>query len=223
MMSFTTSEDPSMTDAPPGRAPVEPVEPVEPETHAGFDDLYTQEWSALVALGWSLTGSWPAAEDLVQDAFADAYRRWGHVGALDRPGAWVRRAVINRAASRHRRRSVETRGLARARGLQLVTTDGSSSDRTGDQAVDNVDDPAFWSAVRALPERQRACLALHYLEDRSVAEIAEVLDCRPATVKVHLHRGRQALAGRLAALATTDPPGGPADPRTTNARTEEQR
>lgn len=43
-------------------------------------------------------------------------------------------------------------------------------------------------------------MALHYLEDRSIAEIAEVLDCRPSTVKVHLHRGRLALAKRLARL-----------------------
>jgi len=40
-------------------------------------------------------------------------------------------------------------------------------------------------------------VALHYLEDRPVAEIAEILDMKAATVKVHLHRGRLALARRL--------------------------
>ncbi|QXC59974.1 sigma-70 family RNA polymerase sigma factor [Aquihabitans sp. G128] len=183
----------------------------------GFDDLYRQEWSGLVALGWSLTGSWVAAEELAQDAFADAYRRWDEVGRLERPGAWVRRAVVNRAASLHRHRAVERRGLARLDARAGSEADAAGADRTGERAADRVDDPAFWAAVRALPERQAACVALHYLEDRSVAEIAEVLGCRAGTVKVHLHRGRQALARQLAALA--DAP----DPRTTPDHREEQR
>jgi RNA polymerase sigma-70 factor (ECF subfamily) len=168
---------------------------------AGFDDLYRSEWPGLVALGWSLTGSWAAAEELVQDAFADAFRRWAEVGRLDRPGAWVRRAVINRATSLHRHRVVERTGLARWDARSTAEA-GADRDQTADRATDHVGDPAFWAAVRSLPERQAACVALHYLEDRSVADIADVLDCRPATVKVHLHRGRQALAQRLAALDT---------------------
>ncbi len=59
------------------------------------------------------------------------------------------------------------------------------------------DDEAFWAAVRRLPERQAQVVALHYLEDRSVADIAAVLEISPDTVKVHLHRGRKALASAL--------------------------
>jgi RNA polymerase sigma-70 factor (ECF subfamily) len=59
------------------------------------------------------------------------------------------------------------------------------------------DDERFWHEVRALPSRQAQCVALHYLEDRPVVEIAEILGCSSSTVKVHLHRGRLALAERL--------------------------
>jgi RNA polymerase sigma factor (sigma-70 family) len=55
-------------------------------------------------------------------------------------------------------------------------------------------DPPFWDAVRALPPRQAQCIALHYLEDRSVADIASVLGVAEPTVRVHLHHGRSALA-----------------------------
>jgi len=170
---------------------------------SAFDDLYRDEWAGLVGLAWSLSGSWAVAEELAQDAFADAYRRWGEVGALERPGAWVRRAVINRAASAARHRDVERRGAERLAGRAAVEGDDPSTDRTGDAGADRVDDPAFWAAVRSLPDRQAACVALHYLEERSVEEIAEIVGCRPATVKVHLHRGRRALAERLAHLAPT--------------------
>lgn len=168
----------------------------ESDRASGFDDLFRREWSGLVALGWSLTGSWAAAEELVQDAFSDAYRRWDEVAQLDRPGAWVRRAVVNRAGSVHRHRAAEARGLARW-SARSPEADPVGSDRTGEAAVDEVGDPAFWAAVRALPAQQAACVALHYLEDRPVAEIATIVGCRPATVKVHLHRGRLALAAQL--------------------------
>lgn len=167
----------------------------------GFEDLYRGEWAGIVALGWSLTGSWAVAEELAQDAFADAHRRWHEVGRLDRPGAWVRRAVINRSASVARRRAVERRGTERLAGRVAADADGESTDRTGDAVVDRVDDPAFWAAVRSLPDQQAACIALHYLEDRSLEEIAGIVGCRAGTVKAHLHRGRRALAERLAHLA----------------------
>jgi RNA polymerase sigma-70 factor (ECF subfamily) len=40
-------------------------------------------------------------------------------------------------------------------------------------------------------------VALHYLEDLSVADIARVLGCAEGTVKAQLHNGREALARRL--------------------------
>ena len=58
-------------------------------------------------------------------------------------------------------------------------------------------DTEFWDHVRRLPRRQAQAIALHYLEDRSVADVADILGCSVATAKVHLHRGRHALAERL--------------------------
>jgi RNA polymerase sigma-70 factor (ECF subfamily) len=58
-------------------------------------------------------------------------------------------------------------------------------------------DPEFWVAIRTLPPRQAQVVALHYLEDRSVAEIAEILAVTHGTVKRHLHDGRRSLARRL--------------------------
>jgi RNA polymerase sigma-70 factor (ECF subfamily) len=61
----------------------------------------------------------------------------------------------------------------------------------------DAEDNEFWAAVRALPKRQAQAIALYYLEDRPVAEVADILDCSPATAKVHLHKGRIRLAERL--------------------------
>lgn len=165
-----------------------------------FDVLYRADWRAVVALGWTLTGSRSVAEELAQEAFLDAYRRWSHVGRLDAPGAWVRRAVANRAVSHWRHLRVVDAGAGRLASEARVRQDGMPD---ASVAVGEVD-REFWAAVRALPERQAQCVALHYLEDRSVDDIASVLECRPATVRVHLHRGRLALARSLGLTTGSD-------------------
>lgn len=162
----------------------------------GFTQLYELEWDGLVELAWSLTGSWMVSEEVVQDVFADVFRRWEMVGRLERPGAWARRAVVNRAISAHRRTRVEDRGMVLLRGRATSEADHAWTDRTSAAAMSG-ESSAFWAAVRELPQRQAACVALHYLEDLPVAEIAQTLGCTSATVKVHLHRGRQALSRRM--------------------------
>ena len=55
----------------------------------------------------------------------------------------------------------------------------------------------FWTEVRRLPRRQAQVVALHYIYDLGVADIATTLGCAEGTVKVHLSRGRSALASRM--------------------------
>ena len=52
-------------------------------------------------------------------------------------------------------------------------------------------------AVKQLPPMQRAAIALFYLEDRPVAEIADLLGISTSTCTVHLTRGRRRLADLL--------------------------
>lgn len=151
-----------------------------------FDDLYQREYRRLVAFAYALSGSWSAAEELAQDAFVSMLNDWDRIGAFVAPDAWLRRAVANRATSRWRRAASEARALARLRLRREPAVDGM-------QAVDH----EFWSAVRALPVRQAQVVVLHYLDDRPVDDIADVLGIAAGTVKVHLHRARVALGASL--------------------------
>ena len=152
---------------------------------ATFDVFYQQELRAVIGLAYALSGSRTAAEDLAQEAFLAAHKNWERIGSYDKPGAWVRRVVANKSVSRFRRKMREAKALAKLRMPNAVMP-----------AIPAEHD-AFWAAVRNLPKRQAQAIALHYLEDRSVADIAEILDCAEGTVKVHLRNGRLSLAGTL--------------------------
>jgi RNA polymerase sigma-70 factor (ECF subfamily) len=158
----------------------------------GFAAFARRERRPLVAFAWSLTGDFATAEDVAQEALEAAWHRWDRVGGYDKPGAWARRVVANRAAGRHRRSGRERRALARWAGGAVDAVELSP------------DDDQFWHAVRGLPPRQAQAVALHYLEDRSIADIAAVLGCAEGTVKVHLHRGRLALARTLGLMDGED-------------------
>jgi len=108
------------------------------------------------------------------------------VFSLDRPGAWCRQVAINLVRDGWRRRRSEEAAIGRLRHERAHTVPAPRS--PSDE---------FWAAVRALPARQREAIALYYLADRSVAEIASTLGIADGTVKGILFDARRALAARL--------------------------
>lgn len=121
------------------------------------------------------------AEEVTQDAFLRLCERWRGVVRVDHPEAWVRQVAI-RSAIRLAQRS------------RVLSTVGQVDD-TG--RWDQLPDVDLARSVAALPPRQRAVVALFYLEDRPVDEVAHVLGVSTSTVKQHLHRARARLAELL--------------------------
>lgn len=151
-----------------------------------FESFYRREFRSVVALAYALSGSRSGAEDLAQEAFIAAHGRWDRISLYEKPEAWVRRVLSNKAVSAHRTRAAEARAMARVASHRAVPLPEMEPA-----------DEEFWAKVRALPQNQARAITLHYLEDRSVAEIAEVIGCSASTAKVHLFRGRQRLAQSL--------------------------
>jgi RNA polymerase sigma-70 factor (ECF subfamily) len=165
-----------------------------------LDELFNREYPRLVRSLTVVCGDREAAADAVQDAFVQAHRHWGRISGYDDPAGWVRRAALNRLANRARGDRRRWRFVARA---HTTGTPTEGIDRAGsiDSGLDLTD------AIRALPDGQRAAIALHYLADLSVAEVAAALGVSTGTVKSQLHDARAAL-GRHPALASKEIPDG---------------
>jgi RNA polymerase sigma factor (sigma-70 family) len=139
--------------------------PASPST----DVLFAHERDALLRLAYLLTGNRAVAEDVVQDAFVQFHRKRADVRTA---GAYLRTSVVNGARMHHRRAARE-----RAHFADLVSL-----------AV-QPETIVVLDALGQLPHRQRAVLVLRYYEDRPDAVIAELLGCRPATVRSLARRG----------------------------------
>jgi RNA polymerase sigma-70 factor (ECF subfamily) len=151
---------------------------------AAFNELARRWEKKLVRHAWRLTGDAEAARDVAQDA-------WGSIAAglkrLDDCAAFPAFAfrVVTRRAADHVRARQRRRKLEAAIAAEPVAppelNEASASAR------------ALQSALAGLPADQRAAIALFYLEDLSVAEIAAALDVPAGTVKTRLMAAREKL------------------------------
>jgi RNA polymerase sigma-70 factor, ECF subfamily len=161
------------------------------DADAAFDALFRREFGPITRTAYLIVGDWEVAREIAQDAFVQVLRHWKKVREMESPGGWVRRVAI-RDAVRTRRRD------ARGRSWLRTLTPGFA----GEPELAELD---LHRALLGLPRRQRAVIALYYLEDRPVAEIAALLGCSDGTVKTHLARGRAALAARLGEEVIDEP------------------
>jgi RNA polymerase sigma-70 factor, ECF subfamily len=155
-------------------------------TAVTFDALYRSAYRPVLKLAYVLCGSWTIAEEVTQEAFLRALPR---LERLDNPHGWVRCVAANLARSRLRRLGAEMRALGR---LAARPVPPSTESELLPAELDR-----FWAEVRNLPPRQAQAIAYHYLEDRPVREVAELMGCSEGTAKALLHQARQRLARRL--------------------------
>jgi RNA polymerase sigma factor (sigma-70 family) len=135
---------------------------------AGSEAVYIAAYRDLLRVAFVLTGSAPAAEDVVQDVFAKIGTR---IDTLAEPASYLRVAVVNRCRSLHRR-----------------SVAAPQPDTTGDTVMD-VGLIELRDALMALPLRQRSAIVLRYLCDLPEEEIAASLKCRRSTVRTLVRRG----------------------------------
>ncbi len=162
-----------------------------------FDLLVARYQERAYRLAWSITRHAEDARDLSQEAFVRLYQSAGSFGGRAKFSTWFYRVLVNLCLD-HRRKNRWWQRWARDDG----------DDPSGDSLLDRQPAPAsdpvdalgreralssLWAAVDRLAPQQRAAVILHVQEELPTAEIATVLRCSEATVRVHLHRAVAAL------------------------------
>ena len=150
--------------------------------------LFKQEARRLVGLAGFFTDDRTAAEDLVQEAFIRLARTAHRIRDTEKAAAYLRSIVINLARDHNRR------GLVSLRHRPPAADDTPSAEETASVQESRRE---VVEALRALPRRQRECLALRYYLELSIEDMADALGVSMNSVKTHLKRGLRALAAAL--------------------------
>ncbi len=156
-----------------------------------FSELVRRHQERLFSFLLQKTGNRQDAEDLAQTAFLTAYRNLSRYRSRDRFTAWLL-TIAHRQAISHFR-SV----FRRKRLYEEIEEDDDRHDPAS-IAESREEARSLWRTARAiLSEEQHTALWLFYAEQMPVSEIGRVLGKRRGSVKVMLHRARNALAERL--------------------------
>ena len=168
-------------------------EPFEITVVDDLDTLFRVHYSRLVRALTAVSGDRELAADAVQEAFVAAHLRWRRVQRYDDPVGWIRRVAINRLRDGHRRSTRKNRAIDRLASATPSPHPDPTAQSAGDGSVNGDDTMAM---LATLPRQQRLCVALFYIDELSIAEIADALELSEGAVKFHLHQGRNRLRGR---------------------------
>jgi RNA polymerase sigma-70 factor (sigma-E family) len=156
-----------------------------------FETYVEQRRQSLFRFAVVLCGNPVLAEDILTDVLGRAYEQWDRVSAADNVHAYVRRMLVNEYVGWWRR-------LAR-------TTPAADVDpgSTPDHAEQHAERTAVVAELAKLPRKQRAVLVLRFYEGLPDDEIAQVLGCRPSTVRSNASRALATLRIGMTEMTTT--------------------
>jgi RNA polymerase sigma factor (sigma-70 family) len=150
-----------------------------------FDAFVKERYGKVTSTIQIIVSNRATAEDLAQETFAKAYLSWSKLWPDGNPAGWVYRVATNLALSWRRRAGRELRAFQKlSRRTELTVAQPEVY-------------PELHRAVAALPPRQRAAVALHYVLGLTMEEAAVALKCKPGTVKSLLFSARERLRGEL--------------------------
>lgn len=152
----------------------------------GFEQYVAARSVALQRFAYLVCRNPDDARDLVQDALAGLYPRWGRVIANGNVDAYVKRSIINASVNRWRRS-----------GREQVSELPDDAGATPDHAAGVADAEVAWRLCGSLPPVQRAAVVLRYYDDLDYAAIAAILGCAEATARSHVHRALSRLRANL--------------------------
>ena len=157
----------------------------------GFAELYRKYSKAMYNTSLRIVNNTGDAEDVVQEAFTDAFRSLEDFHYKSTFGAWLKRIVINKSINYLRKRKMDMIDIDKTNIGHLP-----EEDTTDEQEIQmKVED--IKKAVGLLPNGYRTVLTLYLFEGYDQEEIAEILQVSHATVRTQYMRAKQKLVQHI--------------------------
>ena len=160
----------------------------------GFEHWVLATAPRMRRIAFLLTGDLETAGDLLQSAYAKALPRWDRISQTASPEAYLHRIMVNQRTSWWRRSRNREYAVAEIPERAWRVGGPIETDRV-------VESQALLTALKSLPEKQRATVVFRYYCDLSEAETADAMGCSVGTVKSSASRG---LAHLRTAMASSE-------------------
>lgn len=166
-----------------------------------FNEIVEQYGSLMLRTAAMIVGDRDIAEDVVQDAFIQA---WNHLPDLREAGAlrpWLMRIVVNQCISFKRRLARTTAFVRQALQEQEIDLVAQIADNYKGRLERNWD---LAQAIEKLPAKQRIAIVLHYYSGMTLPEMSHALHISENTLKKRIQAALNNLRRALHSADMTD-------------------
>ncbi len=165
---------------------------------AAFEFLYRLHGRRVYALCLRMVGNPADAEDLMQEAFLQLFRKIGTFRGESAFSTWLHRMTVNVVLMRLRKKSLPTDSLEEAMEPDAENSapkrDVGAPDLRLTGAVDRVN---LERCIEKLPPGYRSVFVLHDVQGYEHNEIADIMGCSVGNSKSQLHKARTRLRDLL--------------------------
>lgn len=155
---------------------------------AAFDALYRSQRAPMVRYATGLlAGDLAAAEDAVDEGFFDIWQKVVNYSGVGSALGWIRRIIRNKAID-WLRKSRESSMISDYETVLSNAPDTALSPE--ENMISDATNYALKSILVKLSDEHREVIWLCYYEDKSLAQIALIMECPLNTVKTRLHHAR---------------------------------
>jgi RNA polymerase sigma factor (sigma-70 family) len=154
-------------------------------------ELYRLYSKAMLNVAFRIVGNIAEAEDVLQEAFLDAFNKVKDFRQDTTFGLWLKQIVVNRSIN-----------LLRKRRLELIELDGEQIENIAEEAAEDDEDVKYKAAqvkeaIKELPEGYRLVISLYLLEGYDHEEIGQILNISENTSRTQFLRAKRKLIGIL--------------------------
>lgn len=165
---------------------------------AAYSELVNRYSNMVFTLAYNILLNREDAEEIAQDVFVKAFTSLQSFKQASKFSTWLYRIVVNAALNKKKLHKLIT----------VDITEQATEKQDDTYLLPQYDDKDIKQivqiAINALPDNERICITLFYLNELSVSEIAELTGITIANIKVLLHRGRKHLYDQLNSLLKTE-------------------
>jgi RNA polymerase sigma factor (sigma-70 family) len=134
------------------------------------------------------------AEDVLQEALADVFKRWDKIKDHENLEAYTTRVIISKHADMRRKWN------RKSRESEVELTEALALEYLGQDYESVLESMMIQQALKSLTPMQRAVMLLHYEYGYTLKELSRVLKIPSGTAASHLARGKAAVAEKALIL-----------------------
>jgi len=158
-----------------------------PNKDATFNEIIKKYHRPVFKQALQLLGNVSLAQEVTQDVFLGVYHGLDDLREENRLAAWIHRITANKCYSLRRKTSPDLVSFDEGASGEEIVDDRSNPEELHIQRDTRIELAGF---ISQLPQKEAIAATLFFYEGKSLEEIANIMQLRPGTVAVVLHRGR---------------------------------